>query len=74
MAALLDRFHLNRHSLPDAVVIDLARELDRRAARNMTCRPRLVATWHLGADGRAVCAWVVDEASGGRSILGRRSG
>jgi hypothetical protein len=74
MAALLDRFHLNRHALPAYVAADLEHEIDRREALSATCRPRLVAMWHAGADGRPVCTWAVNAASAGSFVLDLPSG
>jgi 5-hydroxyisourate hydrolase-like protein (transthyretin family) len=70
MAALLDRFDLDRHALPVRTAIDVVRELDRRAAS----RPRLVATWQTGADGRVVCAWAACSAAAGGFTLDVSSG
>ena len=71
MAALLDRIHLRRHALPAFIAADLDRELDRRTAQR---RPRLVATWHVGANGRPACGWSATETAGAGFVLDRPSG
>ncbi len=60
MAALLRQFRLIRHTSPTH--FDLDHAIDRRVQR-----PRLIAKWHLGADGRPACIW--SEHGGARGSL-----
>lgn len=60
MAALLRQFRLIRHASP--IHLDLGHGIDRRIGR-----PRLIAQWHLGADGRPACIW--SEHGGARRSL-----
>jgi hypothetical protein len=68
MAALLPNDVLRRHGVPFASVT----EFDRAGAsapvfpvnRNPRARPRLVAFWRRGANGRPICQWAIgDQAS-----------
>jgi hypothetical protein len=61
MAALLDRIHLRRHALPACIVAGLDRDRDRRTTNR---RPILVATWHIGANGRPTCGWSATGTAG----------
>jgi hypothetical protein len=68
MAALLPNDVLRRHAVPSAFVADLdftgAFAPVRPANQNPRARPRLVASWHLGASGRPICQWAIgDQAS-----------
>jgi len=63
MAAHLDLIHLRRHALPAhflPVAAPCAGTVATAPAAVANPRPRLLAAWRLGADGRPVCGWSVD--------------
>ncbi len=63
MAAHLDLVHLRRHALPAhflPVFPPCANAAVAVPAAAVNARPRLLAAWRLGADGRPVCGWSVD--------------
>lgn len=61
MAALLDIIHLRRHALPADFHIGCTRQPDRMHGQpgvpREPVRPRLIAAWHVGVDGRLACTW-----------------
>ncbi len=61
MAARLDLIHLRRHALPAHFLADLGHLAGSVAASSVVHavdrRSRLLASWHLGADGRLACTW-----------------
>jgi hypothetical protein len=71
MATFLNHIQLRRHALPAVIAAGLDRHLDRRTASR---GPRLVATWHIGANGRPACGWSVTQASGAGFTLDPPSG
>ena len=61
MAARLDLIHLRRHALPTHFLAGLRHPAGGVAASPFVhgadrC-PRLLASWHLGADGCLACTW-----------------
>ena len=65
MAALLHRTDLYRHALPACAVAGL--DLDIRWFHYARRRPRLVAVWQSGPDGRPACTWALAERDGSAS-------
>ena len=65
MAALLNVDVLRQHALPPAFMVqsDAAAGFarDGTVMVGLSARPRLVAVWHLNADGRPVCRWSVSD-------------
>jgi hypothetical protein len=62
MAALLPSDVLRRHGVPSAFVAELDRPdafATSRMNRNARLRARPAACWHLSADGRPICQWVI---------------
>ncbi len=61
MAARLDLIHLRRHALPAHFLADLGWSTGRAAVppsvHGVDRRPRLLAAWRVGADGRLACTW-----------------
>jgi len=61
MAARLDLIHLRRHALPAHFLADLGRLAGSVVASPVVSaadrRPRLLASWRVGADGRLACTW-----------------
>jgi hypothetical protein len=63
MAAHLDLIHLRWHALPAHFLLVAAPCAGTAVAPPASVanpRPRLTATWRLGADGRPLCGWSVD--------------
>jgi hypothetical protein len=71
MATFPNHLQLRRHALPAFIAAGLDRELDRRAAPR---RPRLIATRHIGSDGRPACGWSATRAAGTGFTLDPPSG
>jgi hypothetical protein len=67
MTALPTLAYLRRHALPAHFLstLEAERSLGTPTFRQTTpsARPRLVATWHVGAEGRPVCRWCVERPS-----------
>jgi hypothetical protein len=66
MTAFPTLAYLHRHALPAYFLADLSVGC-RSGAPSVPTRPRLVATWHVGARGRLVCRWSVERAFSGPS-------
>ncbi len=61
MAAHLDLFHLRRHAVPEHFTAMFARKagpaVTQPVSSSVAPRPRLLASWRIGADGRLACTW-----------------
>ena len=61
MAARLDLIHLRRHALPAHFISGLDRTAGSiatsAAVHGARERPRLLAAWRVGVDGRLTCTW-----------------
>jgi len=61
MAARLDLIHLCRYALPAHFIADLGHRASCAAtlpaAHGAGERPRLLAAWRVGTDGRLACTW-----------------
>jgi hypothetical protein len=62
MAALLDIDTLRRHALPTALLVEFERAAAPASTSALTPpRPRLIASWRVGPNGRPTCRWTVVE-------------
>ena len=84
MAFRTNLIHNRRHALPGHFLIDLVRPahgaFESCAAYGAAKRPRLIASWRVGADGDLACTWSAapdDPASkqpqGGRRLAAVRA-
>jgi hypothetical protein len=68
MVALLPNDVLRQHALPSAFIADLGRvealaPVTPANRMKPAGRPRPVASWHWGVDGRPLCRWTMAEPS-----------
>ena len=61
MAARIDLIHHRRHALPAHFLIEFGHPAhvapESQAVYGAAKRPRLIASWRVGADGHLACTW-----------------